>query len=395
MSRAVPAEREPLLTAAFLTLWLVGFFQEMSWGLMIHLPGYLRQLGATEASIGLVYASGAIVALALRPVMGRAIDQWGRKLVFVTGGLVLTASIVAYIPLASFGPLVFLVRMVHSSVEIMLFTTLLAFGADLVPVSRRTQGLALLGISGLLPIGLGSILGDVVLAGASYDRVLAFSAALALTSWAFAWRLPAIPPVDPHREQHRGFRLVAVQRDLRPVWLLTLGFALGITTLFTFTRTYVDVTGIGSVGLYFGVYAFVAILVRIFGSGRADRRGAHRVLVPAMVFYAAQFVVLAVTSSTTGMVFAGGLGGLGHGLLFPIITTLVVSRATDEERGTALAVFSGLLDLVTLVAAPLAGALIVASGYGVTYAVIGLVILGALVGFLAWDPKTRPTGPAS
>jgi len=50
-----------LLTAALL--------QEIPFALMIHLPGHLSDLGATEALIGVLYASSAAVSLLLRPAM--------------------------------------------------------------------------------------------------------------------------------------------------------------------------------------------------------------------------------------------------------------------------------------------------------------------------------------
>jgi len=372
-------------------LWVVGFFQEVSFAVMVHFPGYLQDLGATESRIGLVYSVGAVVALVLRPAMGRVIDQWGRRRVMLVGGLLLAVSSAAYIPLDTFGPAVLVVRAVHASVEITLFTTLLAIAADIVPPSRRAQGLAVFGISGLLPIGLGSVLGDVVLAAGSFDRVFAIAAGLAAVSWVLAWRLPPLLAVDPLRERHRGFAGVIRQPDLGPVWLLTFTFALAMMIPFTYLRTFVDATGVGSVGLYFGVYSGVAIVVRILVSGAADRSGAHRVLLPSAAALVAQFVVLAVAKNDAAMVLAGGLGGFGHGLMFPVLSATLANRATIEERGTAFAVFSGLFDVVTLVAAPAVGVLIEAAGYPVSLVAVAATVACCGVGFAVWDRRWSAT----
>ncbi len=379
---------EPLFTVAFVTLWFVGFFQEVSFAVMVHLPGYLQDLGATESRIGLVYSVGAVVALALRPAMGRIIDQWGRRRVLLGGGLLLAASSAAYIPLETFGAAVFVVRAVHASVEITLFTTLLAFTADIVPVSRRAQGLAIFGISGLLPIGLGSVLGDLVIEAGSFDEVFAIAAGLALVSWAVAWRLPSIAAVDPNRDRHRGFAAVVFQRDLGPVWLITLAFALALTIPFTFFRTFVDATGIGSVGLYFGVYAGTAITVRLVASRSVDRARAHRVLAPSAAALVVQFLVLASLRSPAGIVVAGALGGFGHGLMFPVLSAMLANRASHEERGTAFAVFSGLFDAVTLVGAPVVGVLIETAGYSTSFVAVALAVASLSALFMVWDRTT-------
>lgn len=394
-ARPAPAERphlEPLFTSAFVVLWFVGFFQEVSFAVMVHLPGYLTDLGAAEARIGLVYSVGAVVSLGLRPAMGRIIDQWGRRRVMLTGGLLLSASSAAYIPLSTFGPAVFVVRAVHASVEITLFTTLLAFTADIVPPSRRAQGLAIFGISGLLPIGLGSVLGDVVLGAGNFDQVFTIAAGLALVSWMLAWWLPAIAAVDPLRKRHRGFAGVARQRDLGPVWLITLAFALAMTIPLTYFRTFVDATGIGSVGLFFGVYATAAIVVRVVASRSVDRAGARRMIVPSVTAIVVQFFVLAAASSPAAIVVAGVLGGVGHGLIFPILSAMLANRASPEVRGTAFAIFSGLFDVVTLVGATLVGVLIETAGYPTSFVSVAVVVAACAVAFVVWDRSPQPVG---
>jgi predicted MFS family arabinose efflux permease len=212
---------------------------------------------------------------------------------------------------------------------------------------------------------------------------------LAVAGWLLAWLLPDISSRDPEREVHRGFLGVLAQPDLRPLWLLTCTFAVGIMTLFTFMRTFVDAEGIGTVGLYLGTYSAVAIMVRLFGSARIDRIGLVRMLAVAGTFVGVQFLVLGLTSSIQGLLVAAVLGGLGHGFLFPLITTSLVGRARTEERGTALAIFSGLIDMVYLVGAPLVGALIVSAGYPTAFTTVAVVILVGLAAFIAWERERR------
>lgn len=387
---AASPDRDKLLTGAFVTLWFVAFLQEMAFGLMVHLPGYLAELGATESRIGLAFAAGAVVALVLRPMMGRIIDGWGRKRVILVACLVFVGSMLAFIPLNTFGPPAYVVTVVYMTSEILLFTSVLALGADVIPPARRTEGLGLLGISGLLPIGLGSILGDVVLGGGSYTRLFLVASSLAALAWLVAWRLPKGEPEDQSGQAPFRFLAVLTQRDLGPAWLITAAFALAMTILFTFTRTYVDATGVGSVGLFFGVYAGVAIVARLAASRTADRSGAVAVLVPATIAVAVQFFLLASFPTTAGMVAAAVLGGAGHGLIFPVLTAMVVDRAPDGARGSALAAFSGVFDLVLLVAAPAVGLLIERQGYGPAYAVVGAGVLVGLAGFVWWDRAVRP-----
>ncbi len=376
---------DTLLTAPFVLLWLTGAFLQMSFGLMVHLPGYLSDLGATESVIGLIYAAGAAAVLAMSPLTGRILDSYGRKRVLLVVGLLLVVASAAFLPLDAIGVPAFVTRIFYATSEVLVFTTLLAFGADLSPASRRVQGLAVLGISGLIPIGLGAISGDLVSAAGSYERVFVLATGLALLGWVLAWWLPDLPPAKAAGTPHAGFFRVATRRNLLPVWLLTAGFVVGMMSLFTYMRTYVDASGRGSVGLYFGVYAGAAVAVRVFVRAGSDRRSLLVLAVPAMACVAGQYVLLGVTASVPAMVLAAALGGFGHGLLFPALTTLVVTRTSTAERGTALAAFSALFDAGTLVASPLVGRSIEALGYQPTFEIVSIVVLACLAGFLIWD----------
>ncbi len=380
-----------LLTGAFMLLFALSFLQEWSFGLMVHLPGYLESLGADESTIGLVYASAAFVALALRPLIGRFIDQVGRRTVMLIGGLLFTVAPLLFIPLTAVGPPMFLARIFYMSVEVTLFTTVIAIGADIIPASRRIQGLALLGLAGLLPIGLGSVVGDLVAGDGNYTRLFVIAAALSFASWSLAWGLPRLVSADPHRERHRGFFPVLTQRNLGPVWLLTGAFVTGLITMFTFLRTYVDASGRGSVGLYLGIYSVVAVVMRLSIRTPRKKKGLVRLVVVAIGVVVAEFVVLGATGSVPAMMVAAALGGAGHGLVFPVLTTMVVNRASAEERGTALAVFSGMFDVGTLIVAPAAGFVIEAIGYGPTFEIVGVVIAAMLAGFLLWERRVQST----
>lgn len=79
------ARRKPRLSATpdtlgpnFPKLFTAAILQELTFGLMVHFPGFLDQVGATEARIGLLYGSSAALALFLRPPYGRILDarEW-------------------------------------------------------------------------------------------------------------------------------------------------------------------------------------------------------------------------------------------------------------------------------------------------------------------------------
>ncbi len=372
-----------LLSPLFLRLMLAAFLTNMAFSLFLHFPGFLTGLGASEFDIGVLYAVAAAVAIALRPWMGRLVDQRERRWVIIAAGLVKVAALLAFLTIDSFGVSLFVVAIVNTSAQILLATAFFTFAADIIPPSRRTQGLALFGISFMLPFGLGGLLGDGILAIADFDVFFLTAALFQIGSIAIVFTLS-----EPHRQHdgsRRSFFAALRQDDLRPLWLLSVVVALGVTTLFTFMRTFVDETGIGSVGLFFGVFAFTAVLVRVSASWLPDRVGEKRVLGPAVAAYSAAFGLLASTGSAVTMAVAASVAGAAHGFMLPIISSLVVTRSRASERGSAIAIVIAIEGLAILVGGPTVGTVIEHAGYPTAFATVGVTVAVGTVGFFVWD----------
>ena len=79
------------------------------------------------------------------------------------------------------------------------------------------------------------------------------------------------------------------------------------------------------------------------------------------------FVVLGIATSAPEVAIAGVLCGTGHGYGFPILFGFTVFRAPVADRGSAVAFFTSLFDMGTLVAGPILGVIITAAGYSTMF----------------------------
>lgn len=383
--------RAPLLTRAFLLCALANFAQALSFNLYLHLPGFLHELGAGEVEIGLLVGATAAAAIAVRPWLGRAIDRgWRRRLVraALVGNVVVC---LLYLGVDSLGPGIWAVRIVHGVSEASLFTLLFVMAADLVPASRRTEGLALFSACGMVSISVAGLLGDAILARARYDALFAASALAGTVAL-----VCALPLRDASREPapadapRRGFRHALAQPDLAPLWFLGLVFGVVLAAVFAFVKRFLMEAQVGSMGTFFSAYIGAAIAVRLLGGSLPDRVGPHRVLMPALATLAAGFACLALASGAAEVLAAGVLCGLGHGFVFPILSALAVTRARVSERGVAIAILTALPDAGALVGAPALGWIIEARGFAAMFAAAAaLTVAGALV-FAAWDRRAAP-----
>ncbi len=381
--------RDRVITRDFSLAWLASFSEGLSWSLFIHLPGFLDDLGASEAEIGFIFGISAAAAVAVRPFVGQALDRWGRMPVIHAGNVANVASALLYLTVSTLGPWVYIVRVIHGVALATLFSAFFTYGADVVPASRRTEGFALFGVSGLLPIGFAGVIGDVVLDKAGFRELFLTAAAAAAVALLLSLPLAERKPLA--RQPRRGFLSVVRHGALRPLWWMAGGFALVLTAYFTFLRTFIDETGIGSVGLFFAAYGATAVLLRLTLGWLPDRVGRKRVLYPSLGCLAAGFLTLAFASSGLHVAAAGVLCGIGHGFGFPILSGMVVGRAPDEDRGSAMAFFTALFDLGILAGGPVLGLIITGFGYPAMFTTAAALLIGVAVVFGLWDRTVTTT----
>jgi MFS family permease len=374
---------EKLVTRAFGFAFTSNLLMGLTFALFIHYAGFLVSLGASEGTVGLIVGVGSIGSLVVRPYVGQLMDRIGRRPLIHAGNLINVAGLAALTTVTSISWWVYALTIVHGIAEAVLFTSFVTYTADIVPASRRTEGMALFGVSGQMPLAIGGLLGDFILRTSNYTTL--FWVAVGLGTAAFAMALPLHESKGVHTRPSLGFLVAIRQHELSPIWLITASFSLTLISIFTFLKTFVDTTGYGSVGVFFAAYSTMAIVVRLGGRQLPQRFGEIPVLSASLIIMSGGMVLLG--SATTGLAIgiAGATAGIGHGFSFPILNSLVVERSTTEERGAALSGFLSFFPLASLIGAPVLGWVIESAGYTPMYRGIGAQLFLVVVGYAIWE----------
>lgn len=399
---AADARAPSFWTLPFVIAFAANLLHGMGVLLTLHLPGLLERWGEDRFVIGLVVAALALGAIAVRPFAGRAMDgRVGRRGVAILGGVLHVLACAGYLAVDRVGPLLWVVRVLHGLGGGAIFSSLFTAAADLVPVSRRVEGLASFGVSGMLPIALGGFVGDLVLSIAGFRELFFTMLGCASAALVISLALPetgAQRGLDAVQARARaaeglGFFGVVVQRDLMPVWMIGISFASALGATFAFLANFVLEEHVGSVGLFYGWYAAVAITLRLTVGWIPDRYGAKRVLAPSLVFIAMALGALSMARGSLVVGLAGAFAGIGHGFAFPILSGLTAGRARDADRGSAMSIFTAIFDAGLLVAGPLFGVLSDLTSLRTTFVVAAVVPLVGGVVFYAWDGRVRAGAP--
>lgn len=349
----------------------------------VHLPGYLEGMGGGQTEIGIIMGVLSVSAIVFRPTIGRLMDRRGRKPVVLGGAAINLLAVCAYLTADSLGPWIYVIRIVHGIGEAALFSVFFTIAADIVPASRRTEGIAIFGVSGLLPLSLGGLIGDVILGHWDYSVLFLFSAIVSLIALLLCTAIPETRPPRQNTGTPTSLLEIFLAPNLIPLWILTFGFTCGLTSYFTFLKTYIGETQVGSVGLFFLAYSTAAVVCRLFFSWIPERVGLRRMLVPMLFSLSAGILMLAYAQNATTVAAAGVFCGLGHAYVFPIVSALVVSRADDDNRGAAMTMYTALFDLGALVGAPLFGRIIEMSSYQTMFVTaVSFVVVFSILFFI-------------
>lgn len=363
--------------------WVANFLHQVAGSCYAHFPGFLKNLGASELMIGTIFSVTALGAILVRPGLGSALDVYGRRPFIIAGGAIHACACALYLGIGRIDAWVFALRVVQGLSEAVLFSGVFTYAADIVPGPRRTEGMAWFGVSALLPVALGGLAGDFVLAHGTYRHLFLLTALLSALGTIVS--LSIHDPRSAVPKRRHSFVTAALRRNLTPLWFVGVVFATAIAPIFTFLKTFVMQSGVGSVGLFLAFYAFGAAALRVVFGWVPDRIGPKRVLLPAVGTVSVGLLLLSRAATALEVGLAGGLVGLGHGFAFPILVGLAVERARPGERGVAVSVATAIFDAGLLIGGPLFGAIIEAYDYAAAYVSAAALAAGGLVVFAIWD----------
>ena len=383
VSENKPHIKAPLWTRPFVLLVVGHFLQALGWSSMLLLPLYVKHLGATETQLGMVMAASSVGGLLLRPVVGWSLDNVGRRRTLVAGTLVLFAGMFLVGFVNVIGWQLFSARVLIGIGGGTLFTGYFTYVSDFIPESRRTEGLALFGISGLLPVGFNAAIHRLDIPIADLNQLYPYVSMLILASLAALLYVPETRGRMPNRRLASRPKAFAslLSKPLMSTWLATIVFSTMVAVFMAFITVTGRLRDIENTPDLWAFYAGGAVGVRLFGGRLPDLIGTHNMVVPALAAYTGAFVLAAGAQDYWTICLAGTAAGLGHGYCFPVLTSQVVSRIDYRLKGIGLATFTAIWEVTSLTLTPLFG--LFADHYGLG-SMFAMGAVAATIGCAFW-----------
>jgi len=395
---AIPAHADRLATRAFGLVIAGTSGAWLAHGVALWAIAPLAlDLGLDPAFGGLLLAVVSVGALVSRFVVGPQVDRHGGRLPAIVGAAVLVGSGLAYGMAASFGGGGWAVLLLGLGAALEGFgfgamtTSSFAIVGDVVPVSRRGEGVGYFGALQPIVQGLAATLSFALVGAGGFGLLYATVAAAAAISVAL---FAALRPGSVRRsELARSWRAGLLGREIVvPVVACgTLSFVGGALVL-TVPVLGFD-AGITNPGVFYLANAVSGVAARLVTGRLSDRWGRSRVAVPGLVLLAGSLVALVAGADAGLVVFVitGAAYGLAAAVALPALQALLLDRTPAARRGASSAAMGIAFDIGFGVGSVVIGAVVSVAGAGA-----GLVVAAAAPvvasGLLVLD--ARPAGRA-
>ena len=376
-----------LLVAHFL---LAGFFS-----LFIVVPAFIEFQGGEAWEAGIIIATFGLAGVIVRPMAGRWILKSGPKKVVLLGVGLFIGSTILYIPLPSEWWIV-PVRMVQGvglATAPVATTTIVG---NLAPEERRGEGMSYMGNSISIAQLYAPVVGVFLMDAIGFSVAFIVAAASGVIALLIATlisdsktRIPesALPGVD-EKTQEGNAPLISKPAIFPTIVFLTYAFAMAPVSVFLYTLA--SDNGLPenfNIGLYFTVMSGMTMLTTLVSGRISDRLGRGAVIVPGLLLVGLAMLILSGVSSVTLFLGAAFLHGVGYGLIYPGINSLVVDRVPPRERGSALATLQQSWDVGASGGNFILGPVVGVYGVASAFLIVGIGAITGAAGYVIGSRK--------
>ena len=341
--------KDKLVTSSYCFILAANFLLYFGFWLLIPvLPFYLSEVfSAGNSTIGIILSCYTVAALCIRPFSGYFLDSFARKPLYMMAYFIFMTMFAGYIIAGSL-TLFIMFRIIQGVSFGMVTVGGNTVVIDIMPSSRRGEGLGYYGLSNNIAMAVGPMSGLFLHdAGMSFTTIFCCSLGSCMAGFVCASlvKTPYKPPV--RREPISLDRFILLKGIPAGISLLLLSIPYGMTT--NYVAMYAKQIGINATtGFFFTFMAIGMAISRIFSGKIVDRGKITQVISAGLYLVVFSFFLLSAcvyliswNNMVCTIVFfsVALLLGVGFGIMFPAYNTLFVNLAPNSQRGTATSTY--------------------------------------------------------
>lgn len=311
--------------------------------LMSTLPLFMQHIGGNKFMAGFISAIFTFTGFFTRPWFGRLADSRGRKVIMIIGILIILSSTVSYMAVSSILWLL-IFRVIQGIGWSASSTATSTIASDIIPSSRRYEGMGYFGMSASVAMAVGPALGLKIISGNSYTMMFIVTSIFVILGLVLGTLVKSTEK-EVLKDNNIVKKATLFERSAIAPSLVFLLVSMTYSGIATFLPSYGISKNITNVGVFFTIYAATLFLTRPITGKLADKIGTSKVVLPGIIFLMTALFLLVKAHSIHAFLAASVFYGIGFGSIQPILNALVVSLAPNDKRGAANATFLAAMDL--------------------------------------------------
>ncbi len=341
--------KDRLVTPSYCFILAANFLLYFGFWLLVPvLPFYLSEIfHASNSTIGIVLSCYTVSSLCIRPFSGYLLDTFSRKPLYLLAYFVFTLIFAGYM-MAGLLTIFIIFRVIHGISFGMVTVGGNTVVIDIMPSSRRGEGLGYYGLANNIAMSIGPMFGLFLHSGgASYTIIFSYALGSCVLGFLAACmvRTPYKAPVK--RAPISLDRFILLKGIPAGFSLLLLSIPYGMTT--NYVAMYARQIGItAETGFFFTLMAVGMAISRLFSGKLVDKGMITEVITAGLYLVSICYFLLTACGwlaewdmTFTAILFflISLLLGIGFGTMFPAYNTLFVNLAPNSQRGTATSTY--------------------------------------------------------
>ncbi|MCP1145778.1 MFS transporter [Lysinibacillus endophyticus] len=342
----------------------------------------VNEYHATASQAGLatgIYIVGTLIG---RLFTGRYISTFGVKKIVVLGLIAFTCTTGLYFVHAGITFLL-ISRLINGMAAGITSTATGTLVAQIVPMSRKGEGIGYFSMSTTLGTAIGPFLGIFLARFVSYNMIFficVILAALALII-SFTLKPSAVKPVAKGKEQTKqsfSFKNY-IEPNAIAIAIVTFFMSFGYAALLSFLTFFAEERHlITAASFFFLVYAIAVLLTRPFSGRFMDTKGSNFVMIPCFILFALGLFLVSAAHTGGLLLVAAAIVGAGYGNLQSGAQAIAIKLTPPERSGLATSTFFIALDAGLGFGPSILGAIEPAIGYGNLFITLGFITIFSL-----------------
>lgn len=384
---------EKLWSKDFISITTISFFIFLAFYVVLSvLPLYMvGNLHAGTDKVGLTITLFLLAAIIIRPFAGKWVTKGSQKKILVYSSIAFFIASIFY-PIATNLWELLILRVLHGITFGVITTVKGTICAELIPASRRGEGLSYFSMAMSLAMVFGPYIGLKFANVNAYNTAFIVCMIISAVNILLALFMKVPQKIKKSNVTFKKSNFSwndIFDKNAAPFALATFILACAYSGVSAFLSLYTKHLGmVETASSFFIIYAVFVLISRPFTGRWSDRFGTKVIIYPCLIIFAVGMLLLSQTRFSGMMLLAGAFIGIGYGSVTPVFQTQTISSVESHRVGIANSLFFNSMDAGMAIGAYVLGITASALGYRSIYVLgVVLIVVTALLYFVLTAKK--------